>query len=136
MEDADFELRNHFGLLRRQARLIIITVVVVVGIAALVVYSLTPKYTATALLLIDTSQKNLLDPGYQGTGTQIDSARVDSEVEIIQSSAILVRVGYRASLVGDPEFGVKLSLTDRIMGFLQLAQPTLASGDAARCRVL
>lgn len=136
MDDADFEIRNLIGLLRRQLRLILITVLVVVGIAALVVYSLTPKFTASALLLVDASQKNLLDPDWQATYAEIDSARVDSEVEIIRSQTILLKVIQDRGLVRDSEFGAKLGLADRVMAFLQIAQPTLPTGEMAVGRVL
>lgn len=136
MDDADFELRNLVGLLRRQLRLILIVLVVAVGLAALVVFSLTPRYSASVLLLVDTSQKNLLDPDYQGGNAEIDNARVDSEVEILQSTSILMTVIKEMSLVRDPELGVKLGLVDRVMAFLQVARPTLPSGDAALGRVL
>lgn len=136
MDDADFELRNLVGLLRRQLRLIIIVLVVAVGLAALVVFSLTPKYSASALLLVDTSQKNLLDPSYQGGNAEIDNARVDSEVEILQSTSILMTVIKDMNLVSDPELGVKLGLVDRVMAFLQIARPTLPTGEAALGRAL
>lgn len=136
MEDADFELRNLVGLLRRQLRLIVIVLVVAVGLAALVVFSLTPRYSASVLLLVDTSQKNLLDPGYQGGSAEIDNARVDSEVEILQSTSILMNVIKEMNLVRDAEFGVKLGLVDRVMAFLQLGRPTLPTGDVALGRVL
>ncbi len=136
MEDADFELRNLVGLLRRQLRLIIIVLVVAVGLAALVVFSLTPKYSASVLLLVDTSQKNLLDPSYQGSNAEIDNARVDSEVEILQSTSILMTVIKDTNLVSDPELGVKLGLVDRVMAFLQIARPTLPTGEAALGRAL
>lgn len=136
MDDADFELRNLVGLLRRQLRLIIIVLVVAVGLAALVVFSLTPKYSASVLLLVDTSQKNLLDPSYQGGNAEIDNARVDSEVEILQSTSILMTVIKDMNLVSDPELGVKLGLVDRVMAFLQIARPTLPTGEAALGRAL
>lgn len=130
MEDTELDLRNLIGLLRRRLRLIAIVTLVVTGLAGLAVFSLTPKYSASALVLIDTSQKNLLNPA-TGAVAEIDSARVDSEIEILKSPAVLLKVIADLKLVQDTEFGVKLGLTDRIMAFLQIAQPTLPTGEAA-----
>lgn len=136
MEDTEFDMRSLLGLLRRQLRLIVIIALVVVGIAALAVFSLTPKYSASAMLLVDTTQKNLLDPTSINAASEIDSPRVDSEIEILGSPSVLLKVISDLNLVRDPEFGVKLSLSDRIMAFLQISRPTLPTGDAALASVL
>lgn len=136
MDDADFDIWNLIGLLRRQARLIIITLVVVVGITGLVVFTLTPIFQASSLVLVDTSDKNLLDPNRDLSGSATDAARLQSELEIMQSDAIMLKVIERENLLRDEEFGVKLGLVERVMAFLQLSQPTLPSGDLALRRVL
>ena len=61
MENTSFDLRNVFGLLRRQLRLIAITVLVIMAVASVVIFTLTPVFTASTLVLVDTSRKNLLD---------------------------------------------------------------------------
>lgn len=136
MEDTELDLRSLIGLLRRQLRLILIVTVLVAGVASLIVFSFTPKYSAAALLLVDTSQKNLLNPDPLGGAAEIDSARVDSEMEILQSASVLMQVIDARGLVRDPDFGVKLSLVDRVMAFLQIAQPKLPTGAAAVASVL
>lgn len=124
------------GLLRRQVRLIIITVIVGVGITTLVVFSMTPIYEATALVVVDASGRNLLDPNGDFNSSEIGSSRVASELEIMRSDAILLRVIERQALLSDPEFGVRLSLIDRALAFVQFAQPSLPSGAVALRRVL
>lgn len=136
MEDNELDLRGLLGLLRRQLRLIVIIALVVIGIAGLAVFSLTPKYSSSAMLLVDTSQKNLLDAAAASGSVEIDSSRVDSEIEILKSPAVLLKVIDELDLVRDADFGVKLSLTDRMMAFLQISQPTLPTGEAAVAQVL
>lgn len=131
MEDQEFDLRSILGLLRRQFRLILVTVILVVAGAAVAVFALKPVYTASTLVLVDPSRKNLLDPEAQFTGGASDSARVDSEVELVKSETVLLRVVKDAGLLDDPEFGVKLGLRDTILAFLRIAQPTLPTGDEA-----
>lgn len=131
MEESEFNIRSVFGLLRRQLRLILITVVVVVGAAAAVAFSLTPIYTASALVLVDPSNKNLLNPDPQMNSASADSARIDSEVELARSDNVLLKVILDRKLTSDPEFGVKISLPQRVLAFLRLAQPSLPTGQEA-----
>jgi succinoglycan biosynthesis transport protein ExoP len=135
MDNFDIDLRSLIGLLRRRLRNIIIITVVVVGATALAVFSLTPIYTAGTLVLVDTSYKNLLAPELSISST-MDNARVESEMEIMQSDAIALQLVQKLNLVADPEFGVKLGTVDRLLAFLQLAEPSLPTGETALQRVL
>lgn len=131
MDESEIDLRGIFGLLRRQFRLITVTFIAVVAIAAIVVFSLTPIYSSSALILVDPSRKNLLDPEAQMAGTSADSARIDSEVEILRSDNVLLKVIQAENLAADPELGVSLPLRTRILTFLHLAEPTLPTGEEA-----
>jgi succinoglycan biosynthesis transport protein ExoP len=136
MEEVDFNPRNLLDMLRRQLRLILVVVLGLTSASALVLFSLTPLYSASALVLVDSSLKNLLDPNFESARIQIDDARVTSEVEIVQSAPVLLEVIAEAGLVSDPEFGVRLGLKDRVLSYLQLAKPTLPTGEVALQRVL
>lgn len=131
MDETEFDLRSIFGLLRRQFRLIIITMIAVVAIAGTIAFSLTPIYTASALILVDPSSKNLLDPEAQATSSSADSARIDSEVELVRSDNVLLKVIQQESLVADEEFGVSIGTWARVLSFFRLAEPTLPSGEDA-----
>ncbi|WP_404399957.1 GumC family protein [Pelagibacterium halotolerans] len=131
MDEPGIDLRGVLALLRRQKRLIIGTFVVVLGLAIVVVLSLTPRYSSSALLFIDPSNKNLLDPTATTANGSSESSRVDSEVEIIRSQGNLLAVIQEHGLVSDPEFGVKLGLRDRILSFLRIDNPDLPAGDIA-----
>ena len=131
MDETEFDLRSIFGLLRRQFRLIIITVAAVVAIAATIAFSLTPVYTSSALILVDPSNKNLLDPESQMTSASADSARIDSEVELVRSDNVLLDVINKENLISDEEFGVSIGTWARILAFFRLAEPTLPTGEEA-----
>jgi succinoglycan biosynthesis transport protein ExoP len=136
MEETDFDLRRLLGLLQRQLRLILIVLVLGIGSTALVVFSLTPVYQASALVQVQSRDRNLLDPnGDFDTGAS-DMARVASELEIMRSDAMMLRVIDKEALSSDNEFGPKLGTIDRVLAFLQIRQPTLPSGEAALRRVL
>nr|WP_295884923.1 Wzz/FepE/Etk N-terminal domain-containing protein [uncultured Devosia sp.] len=123
MEETTIDLRSIADLLRRQFRLIAISVISVVLLAGLVTFSLTPIYSASTLILVDPTRKNLLDPEAQMMGTSSDSARIDSEVEILRSDNVLLKVIEAEDLTADASVGVSLSLRERVLTFLRLADP-------------
>jgi capsular exopolysaccharide synthesis family protein len=126
-----FDLRDVLGLLRRRIWLIVAVAVVAIGLAGIALLALKPVYTATALVLVDPSKKNLLNPedGLGGSGSE--SLRVDSEVELVKSETTLLAVARELDLASDPEFGLRLGLRDTLMAFLRLGEPKLPTGDQA-----
>lgn len=136
MQDEEFDIRGVLGLLRRQLRLIVVTVVLVLAIAGGTIFVLKPVYTASTLILVDPSRKNLLDPQVQMQGGSYDSARVESEVELVKSETTLLRAIAEQDFVGDPEFGARLGFRDRLLAFLRIAEPALPTGEAALQDVL
>ncbi len=132
MEDSEIDIRSIIGLLRRRLLLIISTVVVVVGAAAAVAFTLTPLYTASALVLVDPSRKNVLDDtALTGSSSAADSARIDSEVELARSDNVLIKVIEQENLILDKEFGVSVGLTARLLAFFGMPLPAAPTGQEA-----
>lgn len=131
MDDNTIDVRGIVSLLRRQFRLILVTVILIVGVATAIAFALTPTYTASALILVDPSNKNLLDPETQMTSAVADSARIDSEVELVRSDNVLLKVIQSENLTADEEFGVSLGMSARLLAFFRIAQPTLPTGEEA-----
>lgn len=131
MDDAEIDIRTLFAVLRRQIRLIAITFVVVVALAGLVIFALTPTYSSSALILFDPSSKNLLEPEAQLTSSSSDSARIDSEVELLRSDNILLKVIAAENLTADPEFAPELGIRNQLLTFLRLAEPGQPTGEEA-----
>ena len=136
MDESGIDLRGVIGLLRRQLRLIVGTIAVIVVLAAIVVFSFTPTYTATTLVLVDPSNKNLLDPAAEMIGASSENARVDSEVEILRSDAVMLEVVRANNLVSDPEFGVQLGMLQSVLAFLRLRDDAAPTGNEALQSVL
>lgn len=131
MNEETIDIRALIGILRRQARLIVFTTVAILVIAAVALFGITPQFRATALLLVDPNVKNLLDPASQSVSSSSESARVDSEVELIRSDRILVDVIRSMNLINDDEFGVKLGLRDKLLAALRIEDAELPSGSDA-----
>lgn len=130
------DLKTIVDLLRRRAGLILLVAMLVLGVAGLTVFALKPVYSATALILVDPSKKNLLDPSAEAGGSGSDSLRVDSEVELVKSETTLLAVVEALGLASDPEFGPRLGPLDTLLGLLRLAQPQPPDGREARAAVL
>jgi succinoglycan biosynthesis transport protein ExoP len=106
VDEVEIDLRGIANLLRRRIRLIALTLAVVLGVAILALVAMKPVFTASSLVMVDTSRKNLLESEYAVTAPSADNARVDSEVEILRSNAVLLSTIVNENLIDDPEFGV------------------------------
>ena len=134
--DAEIDLKAILGIIRRQLWIVLSTVVAVLAIVTIGVFSVTPRYTATALILVDTKDKNLLDTENGPTNATTDNARVESEVEILKSERVLMSVIKDQNLVTDSEFGVKVGLKTKLFTLLRLPVAPPASGDELLAKVI
>ncbi|AWZ02879.1 tyrosine-protein kinase etk [Rhodobiaceae bacterium] len=98
------DLRQVMLTLRRNVRLISAVMVSITLITLVITLQLTPLYTATAKVLIDSRQSNVVDVEAVLSGLSADSSTVDSQVEIIRSQALAFRVIDTLDLMSDPEF--------------------------------
>jgi exopolysaccharide transport family protein len=97
------DITTIFRFLRRRWTLIAGVAVALTLVAALVVLQLTPRYTATALLLLNPPKQNVVDFEAVLAGTGNDAASIASEIEIIQSRALAEQVINSLGLMNDPE---------------------------------
>lgn len=134
--DAEIDLKAILGLVRRQLWLILSTIAVVLVLTIIFTYSLTPRYTASSLILVDTSTKNLLDSSNIISNPNADNSRVESEVGILKSDSVLINVVRENDLVADNEFGINLSFKDRALNWLKIPLPPAPTGEVALAKVL
>ena len=90
--EAGLDIKDLLGILRRRKKVIISTVLLLTCLAVLVGLQLTPKYTATALVMIDPRKSNIVDVELviQGLGT--DASTVESQIRVINSRFQLERL--------------------------------------------
>lgn len=137
MKDGEIELRSIVVILRRRVRVIGVTFALTIGLALLYLTVVTPTYTASALVLVDPAQKNLLDPSQGQPGTAAaDNARVDSEVEILRSDAVALAVIAGQGLIADAEFGPRLALTEKLARAVGVAHASGSAGSAMLAKTL
>ena len=111
--DGGLDIKELLGILRRRKKVILATVLLVTCLAVLAGLQLTPKYTATALVMIDPRKSNVVDVEsvIQGLGT--DASTVESQVRLISSRFQLERLADDLRIFDDPEFNVALRNPDR-----------------------
>lgn len=101
-------LREFLNTLWRQKALFAGTVVVIVALAAGIVFSLTPKYTAAAHVLIAPRETHLAGIEAVLSSLSPDDPSVLSEVRVLQSRMLAAEVATKLSLDRSPEFNAAL----------------------------
>ncbi len=99
-----FDLREFVSRLRRRVRVIALTAAAIIALAVLALAIISPRYTATAILLADPRQQRVVTSEAVLAGIGSDAAAVESQVELIASRALAQRVVGNLGLGQDPEF--------------------------------
>jgi len=102
------DLRVIVQALRRRLGAILGVVGSATAVTLLIVFQLTPLYTATTLVLLDPREQQVVDIEAVMSGLPPDSAAVDSEVEVLRSRRLAARVVEQLDLVSDDEFNPAL----------------------------
>jgi polysaccharide biosynthesis transport protein len=112
-EEPGLDIRELVGILRRRRRIILSTMLLVTSLAVLAGLQVTPRYTASALVMIDPRKSNVVDVEsiIQGLGT--DASTVESQIRVISSRFQLERLATDLEIFEDPEFNVALRNPDR-----------------------
>jgi polysaccharide biosynthesis transport protein len=114
--------RRRYGIV-----LLIFALSIMCGVVYL--YTATPKFMARASILIDTRKSQLFQQQSVVGDATVDSAAVDSQIEVLKSEAIAAAVVKQLHLTSDPEFvGSKPGIIGTILGYL--ASPTAPPSEA------
>jgi len=118
MSPADL-LSTFVSLARRRAGIMLLIFAVCLVCGAVYLFVAPAKYLAQASLIIDTRKTQLFQQQQLMTDTPVDSATVDSQIEVIKSENVAASVVKDLHLTADPEFvGSKPGLVGTILGFL------------------
>ena len=120
--EGGLDIKELLGILRRRKKVILSTVLLLTSLAVLAGLQLTPKYTATAMVMIDPRKSTVVDVEavIQGLGT--DASTVESQIRLISSRFQLERLATDLGIFDDPEFNAALRNPDRDVQ-LQVAGP-------------
>ena len=100
----EIDLRQILLTLWRRKSVVISTVFLITIIATLIAFQLTPKYTASTKVMIDTRSNQTVDMESVLSGLSVDAATVLSEVEILTSRSLMGRIVKDMGLRDDQEF--------------------------------
>ena len=107
------------SLARRRFGIIVLVFSLTVLCGAIYLYIAPPKFMAQASILIDTRKTQLFQQQSVVGDVTIDSAAVDSQIEVLKSEAIAASVVKALHLTSDPEFvGSKPGVFGALLGYL------------------
>ena len=107
------------NLARRRAGIMLLIFAVCVVCGAVYLFVAPAKYLAQASLIIDTRKTQLFQQQQLMTDMPVDSATVDSQIEVMKSENVAASVVKELHLTTDPEFvGSKPGVLGTILGFL------------------
>jgi len=107
-EPEGIDLREVLSMLRRRIGVIIGCAAIVMSLAALYIYQLTPRYTAQATLMLEQQKLQLLDIKSVLSGDGNSYLLMATQVELITSPRIAERVATALHLENEPEFNPTL----------------------------
>lgn len=119
-----FSVDRMLSAVRRRLRIVIATPIVVAALSSLVVLSIPNRFDASAVVQIDPRKKTIANLDDVMSGLKADSTTVESEVEIIRSRAISLKVIDLLDLRNDPEFS-RPSLWRRMLDTIGISEPEL-----------
>ncbi len=101
-------LLDVLALLWRHKMLIFATMLLTMLVSALVLFQLTPRYTAEARILIGTRATNVVDIESVLEALRPDRITIQSEVQVLASRSLAEKVVDELGLVDNPEFNRQL----------------------------
>jgi exopolysaccharide transport family protein len=104
-----FDLNIVIATFRRRFRLFAAVAVVVFAAVVLFTLQQTPRYTATAQVILDVRREQVTDMSAVLSGLPADSSVVDTEVEVLKSRSLAGRVVKDLKLEEDPYFNPYLA---------------------------
>jgi succinoglycan biosynthesis transport protein ExoP len=109
--DADFEasspsqdLSTYINIVRRQFPTILLVIACTTALGLIYLFTATPKFSATARMVIDTHKTQLFQQQPSFGDIAIDPAMTETQVEILKSENISLSVIKDLHLTDDPEF--------------------------------
>lgn len=126
--DESISLHDVLGFLRRNLTRVLFFVAIGTALGVGYVVTTAPTYTAQARLIIDTSQARIALQDPTVYSLVMESAQVDSEVEIVKSRSVALTVIDRLNLVNKPEYNQAPGLMLRVRRAIKAAFAASAKG--------
>lgn len=102
------DIRELIRKLWRQKYVIVATTVVITVLAALVIWNLTPRFTASAYVMIEPRESQVVDIRAVLSGLPADASNIESQIQVIRSRNLAAKTIEKLQLDRDPEFNASL----------------------------
>lgn len=128
--EAEAPLRHLVNAIWRRKWIVISTVLLAVTLAVLIVFQITPRYTATAQVLVETRQMNVLNMQAVVPGLAADYQTNETEAAVLRSRELAKKVVDILNLTANPAFNPELQpqrpgLLSRLFGDFSLGDAAL-----------
>ena len=122
------DLTTYINIVRRQFPTILVVISCAIALGLIYLFTATPKFTATARMVIDTSKFKLFQQQTYGD-LAVDPATTETQVEILKSENISLAVIKDLHLTDDPEFvgaggGLVGAVFGLVSGLFSTEEPT------------
>jgi capsular exopolysaccharide synthesis family protein len=104
-----FDIREIGRVLWRRIGVIVWSLLFVLALGATTIFSLVPRYTASAFVEINPRQTRIVDFEAVLSGLPADSATMETEIEILRSRNLAARAVEKLGLYQNPEFNSALA---------------------------
>jgi capsular exopolysaccharide synthesis family protein len=106
--DGEFDFRKILQTINTRRVTILGTVMLITTLTALVLFQLTPVYTATTQLMLGERMNKVIDAEAILSGLPTDNAMIENQLQILRSWSLAERVITKLGLAKDPEFNPAL----------------------------
>jgi succinoglycan biosynthesis transport protein ExoP len=110
VHDSGVGVKDFLGIVRRRRVIILLTICTITGSAALLAFHLTPRYTATADVMIKPRQVRVIDLESVVTELPPDRSLIETELDLLRSYHHAQRVIEKMQLLSDAEFNPLIEL--------------------------
>lgn len=87
-------------------------------LAVLILVQLTPRYTASGLMAIESRQSSVVDLEAVLSGMSTDVAAIKTEIDVLKSRRLASKLVDKLQLTKDPEFNAALNTKKSLLSFL------------------
>ncbi|TNE61441.1 MAG: polysaccharide biosynthesis tyrosine autokinase [Alphaproteobacteria bacterium] len=117
-DEGELDIRALLQTLWRRRWVIVNSAAFLTALAIIIVVQLTPRYTAQALMAIETRKNSVVDLEAVMSGLGNDLAALKTEIDVIQSRRLVGKLVDKLNLVRDPEFNGALNENRSLISYL------------------
>ena len=123
----EIDIRRALRTLWRRKLLLFGTIFLITGLTGVMVFKVTPTYTAETLIVVGQQKTNLINIERLLPEAPLDALQVQTEVETLKAETLAAEVVQKLALFRDPEF-IEPGFLKRTMDALKRTIPGLGSG--------